>query len=303
MLHQLRMRARAAPLRSSACAAAAAAAAAASAATTAAAACEGRAGAAADHDDASAASSTRGRWAWQGGCSDRPLLLGFGNPTVDVTVTLSSAEMDAVGLRPGTEAAGESQSTKQRIVDVALAQPEELREVTPGGAALNSMRVAAWTGGTSLRVAFLGSVGMDEHADILTSAMASVGVEPLLLADPSLPTGLCASLVESKSKDRALSVVRLRVIYSKSNMLCLLRILDMTTQVTPLNDLCAFRHIILCIRGSLQVRGAAASMAPAFLEQPEVARVLQTARVRENGSFEQSIYKCGLFTKVCSGQT
>ena len=58
MLHQLRMRARAAPLRS-ACAAAAAAAAAASAATTAAAACEGRAGAAADHDDASAASSTR----------------------------------------------------------------------------------------------------------------------------------------------------------------------------------------------------------------------------------------------------
>jgi hypothetical protein len=211
--------------------------------------------------------------------------------------------MDAVGLRPGTEAAGESQSTKQRIVDVALAQPEELREVTPGGAALNSMRVAAWTGGTSLRVAFLGSVGMDEHADILTSAMASVGVEPLLLVDPSLPTGLCASLVESKSKDRALSVVRLRVIYSKSNMLCLLRILDMTTQVTPLNDLCAFRHIILCIRGSLQVRGAAASMAPAFLEQPEVARVLQTARVRENGSFEQSIYKCGLFTKVCSGQT
>jgi sugar/nucleoside kinase (ribokinase family) len=51
-----------------------------------------------------------------------------------------------------------------------------------------------------------------------------------------------------------------------------------------LNDLCAFRH--MCIpRGSLQVRGAAASMAPTFLEQPEVARVLQTARVLYATSF------------------
>lgn len=146
------------------------------------------------------------------GCSSNgrpPIILGFGNPTVDVTVTVSSAEMDAVGLRPGTETAGQSQVIKQQIVDVALAFPAERRETTPGGAALNAMRVAAWRAGTAIRVAFVGSVGTDEHAEVLVSAMAAVGVEPLLLRDPTLPTGLCASLVEAESKDRALSVVKL----------------------------------------------------------------------------------------------
>ena len=144
-----------------------------------------------------------------GGNNERPVILGFGNPTVDVSVTISSAELDAVGLRPGTETAGESQQTKQQIVDVAMALPAVRRETTPGGSALNTMRVAAWTAGSSIRVVFVGSVGIDDHAEVLLSAMAAVGVEPLLLRAPELPTGLCASLVEADSKDRTLSVVSL----------------------------------------------------------------------------------------------
>lgn len=150
-----------------------------------------------------------GRWAWQRGCSiERPVLLGFGNPTVDVSVTVTSTEMDTVGLQPGSDAAGESQDTKQRIVDAALALPVARRDTTPGGSALNSMRVAAWAASGAIRVAFLGSIGTDEHAEVLVSAMSDVGVEPLMLRSATQPTGLCASLIEPESKDRALAVVR-----------------------------------------------------------------------------------------------
>ena len=191
-----RLAARLPPLSPGACAAAAAGAAAAAAALTSSSLCEGSSSAAA----AAPVSATAGRWAWPVGVSasarPRPLLLGFGNPTVDVTVTLSASELDALGLRPGSEAAGESQETKQRIVAAALAFPDAQKETTPGGAALNAMRVAAWARPTdsALRVAFLGSVGVDAHAGVLRNAMNEVGVEPLLLADAAVPTGLCAAV-------------------------------------------------------------------------------------------------------------
>lgn len=135
-----------------------------------------------------------------------PLLVGFGNPTVDATVEVSAQEMAELGIAPGTETAGAPQETKERIVRAVLERPQ--RVLTPGGAALNSMRVAAWAGGKGLRVAFLGSVGRDENAKVLTEAMQQVGVSPLLLEVPGEATGVSATLVDVKSKDRALATVR-----------------------------------------------------------------------------------------------
>lgn len=135
-----------------------------------------------------------------------PLLVGFGNPTVDVTVHVTIAELSELGLRVGSEIASASQDTKERVVSAALSNP--CTHVTPGGAALNSMRVAAWSGKESIRASFLGSVGQDANAKILTDAMHAVGVTPLLLEVASESTGVCAALVENISRDRSLATVR-----------------------------------------------------------------------------------------------
>lgn len=80
--------------------------------------------------------------------------------------------------------------------------------MSPGGAALNALRVAAWAGGHSIRAAFVGSVGRDAHGELLREAALDAGVVPLLLEDSELPTGVSASLVERDSRDRALATVR-----------------------------------------------------------------------------------------------
>lgn len=134
-----------------------------------------------------------------------PLLLGFGNPTVDVTVEVPTDEVATFGLAVGGDSAGCSAETKARAVARALAHPARI--ITPGGSALNSMRVAAFAGG-GLRVAFLGAVGVDAEAELLRASMTAAGVEALLREVSGARTGSCASVVDAASKDRALAVVR-----------------------------------------------------------------------------------------------
>ena len=85
---------------------------------------------------------------------------------------------------------------------------DPLAVMTPGGAALNTIRTAAWSAGACVRTAFVGSVGADKHAALLRRAMAAAGVEPLLMVAPGLATAQCAVLVDAETKDRFLAVVR-----------------------------------------------------------------------------------------------
>ena len=109
-----------------------------------------------------------------------PLIVGFGNATVDATIVLPGREMRAFGVAPGADAAGESQERKAEIVAAVAADARA--DLTPGGAALNAMRVAAWSGGACVRTAFVGSVGADSNAEVLRRAMATAGAA---MAPPS----------------------------------------------------------------------------------------------------------------------
>jgi len=135
-----------------------------------------------------------------------PLLVGLGNPTVDATVEVTQEYLMALGLEAGTDVAGASMEFKSKLVRKVLDEPGH--ELTPGGAALNTMRVAKWAAGSAIRSAFLGAVGKDEYATVLTKAMNDVGVEPLLLEVEGETTAVCASLVDTESRDRTLAVVR-----------------------------------------------------------------------------------------------
>lgn len=137
-----------------------------------------------------------------------PLLIGCGNATVDVTCEVSRADLARLGLRPGMEAAGLPDTTKAAIVDFCTAAAGAAM-AAPGGAAMNTTRVAAWSAGAGLRTAFIGAVGRDAHGDVLRAALIEAVVIPLLQqASPDQKTGVCAVLVERETRDRTLSTVR-----------------------------------------------------------------------------------------------
>ena len=78
-----------------------------------------------------------------------PLLLGFGAAAMDVSLEVSEASLAARGLRSGQETPDKLSSFRRGVIDWVKAQPAATQ--SPGGAALNSLRVAKWWGAGSRR--------------------------------------------------------------------------------------------------------------------------------------------------------
>eukprot|EP00808_Paulinella_micropora_P021868 g71715.t1 len=141
--------------------------------------------------------------------TEAPLLFTFGNPCVDCTVVVNEAQLAALGLRPGQEAAAESAEFKARVVQAVLSQPHS---AAAGGSALNTACVAASCRDTSgqrlCRAALLGAVGCDAHAELIVRTLARKHVRPLLQHVPAQPTAVCACLVSAGSRERSLAMAR-----------------------------------------------------------------------------------------------
>jgi sugar/nucleoside kinase (ribokinase family) len=142
-----------------------------------------------------------------------PLIVGAGNPTVDVTAHVTRDELSGLGIHPGGDLSGASQSRKEEVVRAILSGAVgTVVGTSAGGSALNTVRVAAWGQGgrfDSVGTAFVGAVGDDAHARLLEDAMVQCGVISLLKrVDGGACTAVCAALVEPESRDRSLAVVR-----------------------------------------------------------------------------------------------
>ena len=59
------------------------------------------------------------------------MVLGFGNPLLDVTISAPPARMASLGLKPGTHASTLPDDTKHAILHAALSDPT--RVVSAGG--------------------------------------------------------------------------------------------------------------------------------------------------------------------------
>lgn len=113
-----------------------------------------------------------------------------------------TSHLQHFGLEPGTEATGLQDAQKLALVELAKQNPTSK---VAGGAAMNTLRVACWWG--ELRSAFIGAIGTDAEGLIIQKALQTAGVVPLL-KQVEEKTGVCGVLVDSKSRDRTLSMVR-----------------------------------------------------------------------------------------------
>jgi len=68
-------------------------------------------------------------------------------------------------------------------------------EYLPGGATLNTMRIAKWMLGKNGVVRFSGAIGSDAFGENLESQIRKSKIESYLVKQKALPTGTCASMV------------------------------------------------------------------------------------------------------------
>jgi adenosine kinase len=131
------------------------------------------------------------------------LLLGFGNPLLDLTAQVPPAFLARHGLYPQDAVAA---------LPLHASLAEEVRRefpvtTTAGGSAQNTIRVAQWMlnkiMGTQAigKSAFIGAVGVDALGEILEACLISDGVIPhYSKINGKLTTGNCLSLITPQGR-------------------------------------------------------------------------------------------------------
>ena len=131
------------------------------------------------------------------------MILGYGNPVMDASCAATREELAGLQLSVGVDGAiGLDDAAKQRVIEHCLAHPAV--SYTPGGTALNAVRVAQACLGTAGSTGFVGAVAADALGERLQRLIAEGGVSPTLqVVDGPDSTGYCAVLV--CENDRALA--------------------------------------------------------------------------------------------------
>jgi len=124
------------------------------------------------------------------------LLLGMGNPLLDISATVKEEMLEKYGLKANDAILTE----EEKIFD-------ELKEgytcdYIAGGATQNSIRVAQWVLGGKAKpglCAYMGSVGRDESSKILEDKAKQGGVRVCYQYNEK-PTGRCAVLITGQDR-------------------------------------------------------------------------------------------------------
>lgn len=124
------------------------------------------------------------------------ILLGLGNPLLDITVTANEDFLRKYGLKPN---------------DAILAQPSHLgmfddmmKNYKPiylaGGATQNSIRIAQWLLKKENATTYFGCVGEDEKAEVLRKVGRESGVNVHYCVTDKLPTGTCGAVITGSNR-------------------------------------------------------------------------------------------------------
>ena len=117
-------------------------------------------------------------------------------------MSATKAEIEQLGLTVGVDAPPIDDEGRSKVIAHCLAHPEVV--LTPGGAALNSVRVAQALLRTPGATAFLGAVGEDERGHQIRSQLAAAGVVAALEeVGGGEATGHCAVLVYESHRSLA----------------------------------------------------------------------------------------------------
>lgn len=119
------------------------------------------------------------------------VLLGMGNPLLDVSAEVPAEMLEKYELKGGDAILAEAKH--EPLYAEMAGQPNV--QLIPGGATMNTIRVAQWMLQTPGQTAYKGCIGKDDNGTKLIEACKEDGVNGLFMIDEETPTGLCATLI------------------------------------------------------------------------------------------------------------
>ena len=124
------------------------------------------------------------------------VLLGLGNPLLDITVTADQQFLDKYGLSANNAIIAEAKHLEMFEEMMKFPDPHYMA----GGATQNSIRVAQWLLQRKNATTFFGGVGDDEKSEILRKIAEEAGVKVLYCINNIAPTGTCGALITGENR-------------------------------------------------------------------------------------------------------
>jgi len=124
------------------------------------------------------------------------VLLGMGNPLLDISNKVEKDTFEKYGIKAGDAILAEE---KHQPLFKELAEKEGVQYIA-GGATQNSIRVAQWMLQKKNATSYMGCIGKDENGDKLKEACGKDGVNGVYMIDESTPTGTCACCILDKER-------------------------------------------------------------------------------------------------------
>ncbi|KAK6170623.1 hypothetical protein SNE40_018973 [Patella caerulea] len=129
------------------------------------------------------------------------LLLGYGNPLLDISVNGNQEFLDKYDLKANNAILAEDKHVP--LYDEMVKTFKDSVEYVPGGATLNALRVAQWLLGNKEATTFFGCIGKDDKfGSILIDKSKEAGVNVQFQYTEKEATGTCA--VICTGNDRSL---------------------------------------------------------------------------------------------------
>lgn len=125
-----------------------------------------------------------------------PVVLGMGNPLLDISAEVTQATFDKYALKPGDAILAED---KHMPLYDELKAMKDVQYIA-GGATQNSIRVCQWMLQEPGQTAYMGCIGDDDFGKKLQDACKADGVQALYMIDKATPTGKCAVTILSKER-------------------------------------------------------------------------------------------------------
>jgi len=124
------------------------------------------------------------------------VLLGIGNPLLDISAETKPDLLEKYELKPGNAILAEP---KHVPLYEELVKNYKV-EYIAGGAAQNTIRAAQWMLQVPHATSYIGCIGNDEYGKRIKEAAENAGVKTYYLVDETTSTGTCAVLVIDKER-------------------------------------------------------------------------------------------------------
>ncbi|RWS16667.1 adenosine kinase 1-like protein [Dinothrombium tinctorium] len=128
------------------------------------------------------------------------LILGLGNPLLDVSTTVSKEFLDKWGLEPNNAILATDQH--QGLVE-DLTKNYEVKFIA-GGSVQNTMRIIQWLFSKPKVCTFMGCIGNDFFGRCMEFKATEDGVRVVYMTDPKEKTGHCVVLITENGQCRSM---------------------------------------------------------------------------------------------------